>query len=1036
MSGMHAAPHIYNDINYLNNNTDRQMHSISKLHADITIAVNENNYSKTSAHILNTYEKNNLLYIGFDGKIIKSGTKKKIKGKYPSYSKIKIQEKYNTTFYALLSGREFKTGQYLILIDIDNKSDDNTINGLEFVKIFPEFFDENTVPLQHTPSKGFHFLFWISFDQLKLLNKSYTTLLFNDLIYNVDIKLNNQLINCEPSVIPGYGKYEWANSHLLSDIPKLPDILYNIILLNTSNNTHTINTMSIKSFYPPMATLFDITSNKASQHYNSDIKLLLSCISSYRLHDYRLWLNLGIILYSLNQPFDLWNDLSKCNDKYDYYSCLSKWKSFKFRKTSIGSLFSFAKTDNPGLFSDIKSKLISINDTLNDDNDYISKSIDSKYLDINHNAFSQFVDHNAHSLVIKSDYGSGKTTIVHDFIKQNPQYKRVLFICSRVTLCQDIYHKFSDLGFETYENYYNDNSVYSSDKLIVQLDSLYNIYHCNDNIIINGQFNDFYDLIVIDEIESILYHFNSDTMINKSKCTFNFMKILLSNSTKNIFLDGDISSRSLSFVSNINDGKTNNKTNNYIYVKNNYKSQSQKHFQLYSDEPDFNDLLYSNISPGCKIGIVSQSLVKIQDYEKDLKIRFPYLNILSIHHFTGSKEKKLILSDINKYIINNNINILLYSPTVECGVDITVQFDKIFGIVVDNSNSQRSFLQMLNRFRNISDLSIPISNTSFSINNNYNFWTYIETKLLYDSNNKNYNHDFIINDNGSITQQKTEHDDYYINCIFNRCEDLNKDKSIYINFLKTLCINKGYTFEFINDKLIQPKKNVSSIKIDNILNAFDITPDQHDKMNNMKKIGDTTTDDNYAIEKYFYKQLLCVTDLTEDLLKTYHNKSYLIDNFMSLVDIRNIKLSKDNSLRDDNIKYKLDFINDAFKYLGFKHVLDTIYVESDTFNDRFDTMFEKNLINPKKLIEIFLLTKKKEKDIKPGLGSRNVLGLLNTCLKEFSVKIISKQKISRKNTSEYTCKPLDNILEIVKNKIKIKQCNPYDKDGILVDICV
>jgi hypothetical protein len=87
----------------------------------------------------------------------------------------------------------------------------------------------------------------------------------------------------------------------------------------------------------------------------------------------------------------------------------------------------------------------------------------------------------------------------------------------------------------------------------------------------------------------------------------------------------------------------------------------------------------------------------------------------------------------------------------------------------------------------------------------------------------------------------------------------------------------------------------------------------------------------------------------------------------------------------------------------------------------------------KKLIEIFNFDKRKEKEIKQGKSNKFILGLLNTCLKEFSVQIISEQKNWKKKDNVFICIPLDNVLEIVKNKIKNQQYNLYDNEGLLVD---
>ena len=109
------------------------------------------------------YQANNLMYIRFDGKIIKKpGGKKNIDGRRPAYSQLTKQPKYDKyagRYYSLLMGREYQPGKYLMLLDIDNKTEGETLNGLKFMEMLN--LDQYQAPKQSTPSGGFHFLFYV-----------------------------------------------------------------------------------------------------------------------------------------------------------------------------------------------------------------------------------------------------------------------------------------------------------------------------------------------------------------------------------------------------------------------------------------------------------------------------------------------------------------------------------------------------------------------------------------------------------------------------------------------------------------------------------------------------------------------------------------------------------------------------------------------------------------------------------------------------------------------------------------------------------
>ena len=63
---------------------------------------------------------------------------------------------------------------------------------------------------------------------------------------------------------------------------------------------------------------------------------------------------------------------------------------------------------------------------------------------------------------------------------------------------------------------------------------------------------------------------------------------------------------------------------------------------------------------------------------------------------------KMELDNVNNVWVKADI--LIYSPTVEAGVNFDIpHFNKVFGILSNNSTSQRSFLQMMNRIRKTTD---------------------------------------------------------------------------------------------------------------------------------------------------------------------------------------------------------------------------------------------------------------------------------------------------------------------------------------------
>ncbi|MFM7977766.1 MAG: hypothetical protein ACKPKO_00480, partial [Candidatus Fonsibacter sp.] len=114
-------------------------------------------------------------------------------------------------------------------MDFDNKADDAAQSGLDLDKKLN--MDQYDAPTQNTPSGGLHYIFYFDAEQKKHIT-SRTTITYQGVKYNMDVKFDNGLCNCTPSKIEGYGNYTWTpgSSERLKNIPKLPDELFELII--------------------------------------------------------------------------------------------------------------------------------------------------------------------------------------------------------------------------------------------------------------------------------------------------------------------------------------------------------------------------------------------------------------------------------------------------------------------------------------------------------------------------------------------------------------------------------------------------------------------------------------------------------------------------------------------------------------------------------------------------------------------------------------------------------------------------------------
>ena len=102
---------------------------------------------------------------------------------------------------------------------------------------------------------------------------------------------------------------------------------------------------------------------------------------------------------------------------------------------------------------------------------------------------------------------------------KNGNPERVLFITYRQTLARGIVKNFGKLGFKNYLDSYDDPSVWNSKRLIVQVDSLLQVFNKNDGFLIEGKFKA-YDMIILDESEGLLDHIDGKTMEKNRSISF------------------------------------------------------------------------------------------------------------------------------------------------------------------------------------------------------------------------------------------------------------------------------------------------------------------------------------------------------------------------------------------------------------------------------------------------------------------------------------------------------------------------------------
>jgi hypothetical protein len=534
------------------------------------------------------------------------------------------------------------------------------------------------------------------------------------------------------------------------------------------------------------------------------------------------------------------------------------------------------------------------------------------------------------TFVVKSPMGTGKTTMIEKILNYDTSIKKILWITHRQTLTKQIYGKFKILKFKNYMDV--EGSLKKLDRIIVQVDSLERIMSFDNN---KNSFN-IYDLIIIDEIEGNLNHYNSP-FLNKpnrsARMLFNFMISCIQYAKKLLAIDADIGMRTKLFIDHI--GKS-------IVINNNYKPV-KKCFIVTNDRTNFLKTLFNDIDTKKNICIVSMSSSILNKLNKQIKKK----DINSIMHTSGTDDKlKTKLEDVNSFWIKYQV--VLYSPCIESGIDFNEDhFDKIYCIVKNGfmTCSQRSFLQMVGRIRHVRDNNILCYYNGPKILNApmYTYDDILSYFRYYESlNNKkiieNIEYETIVENNEVIRKRKFTDISLFDNIsIYNEVEQLNKHPDIFLSVLNKLIQRSGHEL-IVRIYKSSPKNLLKSVKIEKILSRID------ESMYNFKDLmirqskNKLTEEHKLVLKKIFFNKtfgIKCTSDSCRfiEFFNKYRDKEISFKRFEKFfgyigTDKSNNSLSNnDSNDESDNIEYindQYDNFNDGKDKARHKIIIDLI----------------------------------------------------------------------------------------------------------------
>ena len=862
----------------------------------------------------------------------------------------------NAYAISFFQNTKYNNNKYIICVDVDIKHGGN---GLEFMKKYREEIE--TIE-ETTQSGGKHLYFYMNENEYNeyIKVKTGNGAIINNGGYTVDVFVNGGFVICAPTK-------NYTSNYPLSKTAKIqhiPKSIYNLIYEEADKRHREM---------PPNAYL---TSRHEfiKQCEVNDIKELLEYIDIP--DNYDEFRQLTKVIKNLNNSeecYKVFNDKCRLYKGYNEVNNFNIWRYAKVGNISIASMFYYirkcGKTGNNKIlkkYSDINTEYIT------------SYKFESKYVgesEVIQDAEEDWKDekesvYNFDIFAIKSPYGSGKTYLLRDIIKSG-KFQKIAYISYRRTLEQQIYKDFEDFKFT---HYLEGENLANVDRLIIQIDSILKM-------------GDYYDLLILDELESVLNHITSSLIEKeylKAQKIFNKLREVCDNSKKIICLDGDMHIRSEDFIKSID--KT------YRIYENTIKPLKRTCIEV-NDIDIFVNAINKALDNGEKIVIVSQSSKKAKQYFEMVKKKTDKVEI-----YTGTTDdlkKKEALKNIETW---KNLNCLIYTPTIESGVNFDFEhFDRMFINACSGSCSYRSLNQMEQRVR---------------------YYTNNETMIYINNRDKGGNYEFSFNEIKEDYKQTTEKKEdelkpFDILKIHNRREEMNNMYCLFHCYKK---MGKAKNKEFVK---YEGEKMEGLYKVDKIKKIKPEILNEKVKINiedllKKQKNGEATEDDKERINKYIICYHLglnrkSLTDEDKEQVLFYADKISNIYSHLSITDDKYIK----NYLQmvDDGSKYydivkqhkKISIIREMLKTLG----IDNIYERKEIKKEAYDGENMINLINDYKTVNM---------DKRKTSGER-ILLTLNSILSNYLLNIDRKRvKNGQVIGYKYTFGTIGKIEEVINQR--------------------
>lgn len=301
------------------------------------------------------------------------------------------------------------------------------------------------------------------------------------------------------------------------------------------------------------------------------------------------------------------------------------------------------------------------------------------------------------TLLVEAQYGMGKTRAIGDLMASMPRSACILFVTNRIKLAQKYAADFALHGVLNYEDHPTPDKP--SPGFGFRVATCYNSLQRY-----SMPYGTRYDLIVLDEISSVLPDTNSRFVANRDSLLFTFGN-LVRNADRVIGLDADVSYLAYVFMLQLR-GAVNLHTVCYDYRRPTDRV-------IYECSSQFDSLIMADIAAGRRVVVASMTKSYADELYAKIEIRFGGDVNIAYGKITSAYPNGVSVRGggfkANDPTTWNRLNCLVYSPSIGAGVSCELDhFDRLYlyAWVSPGTPTCYDVLQMMHRVRSLREGSI------------------------------------------------------------------------------------------------------------------------------------------------------------------------------------------------------------------------------------------------------------------------------------------------------------------------------------------